>query len=246
MQDHLLDIVKHTLPLGIELVKVTGSAKETVLNSIAEDRSVIVEAKLKNPVAEFIGTFGLPNLTKLNTILGIPEYAKEAKLAILMQEKEVDGAKVKLPSGVSFANKAGDFKNEYRFMGKEIIDDKLKAVKFRGVKWNVEFVPSVASIQRLRYQAAANSDVTTFIAKTDNGALKFYFGDAASHAGNFTFEAAVAGTLNKAWSWPVGAVQGILALAGEKTFKISDEGAAMITVDSGLIEYSYIIPAQTK
>jgi hypothetical protein len=241
-----MDIVKHALPIGIELVKVTGSATETVINSIAEDRSVIVEAKFKAPVGEFDGVFGMPNLAKLNTILGIPEYVKEAKLTILTRDVEVDGVKAKVPAGVNFTNKAGDFKNDYRFMGKEVVEDKLKAVKFRGVKWNVDFTPSVASIQRLRYQAAANNEITTFVAKTEKGALQFYFGDAASHAGNFTFEAQVAGTLTKAWSWPVNQVIAILALAGEKTFKISDEGAAMITVDSGLIEYSYIIPAQTK
>jgi hypothetical protein len=246
MQDHLLDIVKHALPIGIELVKVTGTKTETTINSIAEDRSVIVEAKFKAPVAEFNGVFGMPNLAKLNTILGIPEYAKEAKLTILTRDVDVDGTTVKLPAGVNFTNKAGDFKNDYRFMGKEVVEDKLKAVKFRGVKWNVEFTPSVASIQRLRYQAAANNEITTFVAKTEKGALVFYFGDAASHAGNFTFDNNVAGTLSKAWSWPVNQVIAILALAGEKTFKISDEGAAMITVDSGLIEYSYIIPAQTK
>ena len=246
MQDHLLDIVKHSLPIGIELVKVVGSATETAISSIAEDRSVIVEAKFKAPMTEFEGIFGMPNLAKLNTILGIPEYAKEAKLAVLTRDVEVDGAKTKVPAGVSFANKAGDFKNDYRFMGKEVVEDKLKSVKFRGVKWNVDFVPSVANIQRLRYQAAANSEITTFVAKTEQGALKFYFGDAASHAGNFVFENNVAGTLTKAWSWPVDKVTAILALAGEKTFKISDEGASMITVDSGLIEYSFIIPAQTK
>jgi hypothetical protein len=38
----------------------------------------------------------------------------------------------------------------------------------------------------------------------------------------------------------------ILSLPGDKTFKISDEGAAMITVDSGIAEYNYILPAQTK
>jgi hypothetical protein len=246
MQDHLLDIVKHTQTLGIELAKIIGTANDTQLSSIADDRSVIVEAKFKNPIAEFIGTFGLPNLNKLSVILGIPEYAKEAKLTVLTQETEVDGVKVKVPAGISFTNKTGDFKNDYRFMGAEVINDKLRTVKFKGVKWNVDFVPSVASIQRLRYQASANSEITTFVAKTDNGALKFYFGDAASHAGNFTFESNVSGTLTRAWSWPVSAVMAILALAGEKTFKISDEGAAMITVDSGLIEYSYIIPAQTK
>jgi len=107
-------------------------------------------------------------------------------------------------------------------------------------------VPTVAGIQRLRFMASANSEETTFVAKTENGTLKFYFGDPSSHAGNFVFDGAVAGTLSKSWSWPVQAVIGILGLPGDKTFKISDEGAAMITVDSGLIEYSYIIPAQQK
>jgi hypothetical protein len=37
-----------------------------------------------------------------------------------------------------------------------------------------------------------------------------------------------------------------LSLAGDKTFKISDDGAAMITVDSGIAEYNYILPAMQK
>jgi uncharacterized protein YndB with AHSA1/START domain len=94
--------------------------------------------------------------------------------------------------------------------------------------------------------ASANSEETTFTAKTDNGALKFYFGDASSHAGNFVFDGQISGNLTTNWKWPVGAVLAILALPGDKTLKISDEGAAMITVDSGIADYSYIIPAQTK
>jgi hypothetical protein len=35
-------------------------------------------------------------------------------------------------------------------------------------------------------------------------------------------------------------------LDGDKTVQISDDGAAMITVDSGLIKYEYILPAQSK
>jgi len=47
-------------------------------------------------------------------------------------------------------------------------------------------------------------------------------------------------------SWPVAAVTSILSLPGDKTFKISDEGVAMITVDSGIADYNYMLPAQTK
>lgn len=244
MQDYLKDIVKHTHGLGfIDLVKITGTATETVINSIAEDRSVIVEAKCKNPVPEFVGTFGMPNLNKLHTILGIPEYREGANLTINTQ---VNAAGETVPSGVHFENANRDFKNDYRFMTAEVINEKLKAVKFKGVRWGVDIVPSVAGIQRMNFMSQANSEETTFTAKTESGALKFYFGDPTSHAGNFVFDASVTGTLSKSWSWPVQAVLKILSLPGDKTLKISDEGAAMITVDSGIADYSYIIPAQQK
>ena len=243
MKDFLQDIVQHTHGLGIiDLVKITGTDSETLINTIAEDKSVIVEAKFKSAIPDFIGTFGMPNLAKLNTILNIPEYKDNAKITVTVKDR--DG--VPTPEGVHFENKASDFKNDYRFMSAEIINDKLKAVKFKGVQWNVDIVPTNASIQRLKFMASANSDCLTFMAKTENGSLKFYFGDAASHAGNFTFEQGVTGTLTKSWSWPVSAVISILSLPGDKTFKISDNGASMITVDSGIAEYSYIIPAQTK
>jgi hypothetical protein len=240
MKDHLQDIVQHTHSLGIiDLVKVVGTDSQTTIEAVSEERSAIVQAQFHNPVPEFVGTFGMPNLGKLNTILNIPEYKEDAKLSIT---KKDDGA----PNGVHFENKAGDFKNDYRFMSAEIVNDKLKTVKFKGVKWGVEIEPSVAAIQRLRFQAQANSEETTFIAKVENSNLVFYFGDHSSHAGNFVFAHDVAGSLNKAWSWPVSAVISILSLAGDKMIRFSDEGAAQITVDSGLAVYNYILPAQQK
>jgi len=243
MKDALLDIVKHTHGLGgIDLIKITGTDKETVINAIAEDRSVVVDATFHGPVAEFIGTFGMPNLSKLNTILNIPEYAEDAQLSINYQT--VDGSKV--PSGIHFENKAGDFKNDYRFMGASVVNEKIKNVKFKGVKWGVELEPSVASIQRMRFQSQANSEETTFIAKTDGTDLKFFFGDSSSHAGNFVFANGVSGSVTKGWSWPVAAFNSILSLPGDKTIRFSDEGAAQITVDSGIAIYNYTIPAQQK
>lgn len=243
MQDYLKDIVQHTHGLGtIDLVKVTGTETETRVIALAEDKTVVVDAVFKSAHPDFIGTFGMPNLAKLNTILGIPEYKEDAKLTITKQDRNGES----VPVGIHFENKAGDFKNDYRFMTAEIINDKLKNQKMRPVKWNVDFAPSVQNIQRLRFQASANSDETTFTARTENGDLKFFFGDHASHAGNFVFQAGVTGTLSKSWSWPVSAVMAILALSGDKAFRISDEGAAQITVDSGVAVWNYTLPAQTK
>jgi hypothetical protein len=240
MKDHLLDLVEHTLKLGcIDLVKITGDDKNTVINGIAEDRSVVVEGSYHAPVAEFIGNFGMPNLSKLRILLGLSEYQENAKLSITRKDTGV-------PDGINFENAAGDFKNNYRFMASEIVNEKLKTVKFKGVNWNIEFTPTVAAIQRLKMQAQANAEETNFTAKTDSGDLKFSFGDHSTHSGNFVFHPDVGGTLKRAWAWPIATVISILDLTGDKTFKISDDGAAMITVDSGLAVYNYILPAQSK
>jgi hypothetical protein len=244
MKDYLQDIVQHTHALGvIDLVKITGTDQETVISTIAEDRSIIVQAKFKNPVPEFVGTFGMPNLGKLNTILNIPEYKEDAKLTINKQNRNNE----EVPVGIHFENKNGDFKNDYRFMTSEIINEKLKNVKMaKQVKWSVEFNPAVANIQRMKFQASANSEETTFVAKTEKNNLVFYFGDHSSHAGDFVFQSDITGTINKGWNWPINAVISILGLSGDKSMKISDDGVMQITVDSGIAEYNYLLPAQSK
>jgi hypothetical protein len=95
-------------------------------------------------------------------------------------------------------------------------------------------------------QAQANAEETLFQAKTENGDLKFFFGDHSTHAGNFVFHPAVSGQLKRTWAWPVKEVISIMNLTGDKTMRISDDGAADIRVDSGIAVYRYILPAQTK
>jgi len=243
MRDHLLDLVEHTYDLGcIDLVKITGDDKTTVIDGLAEDRSVVVQAAFKQPVAEFVGTFGMPNLSKLKVLLGLEPYRDKAKISIKSQER--NGAEV--PVGLHFENDAGDFKNDYRFMTSEIIEEKLKVVKFKGVEWNIEFEPTIAGVQRLKYQAMANAEELTLNAMSDGNDLKLEFGDHSTHAGSFIFQPDVNGKLSRTWSWPIKQFISILDLTGDKTVHISDQGAAQITVDSGLAVYQYILPAQSK
>jgi hypothetical protein len=244
MKDYLLDIVKNTYGLGIvDLVKIVGADKETKIEALASDRSVIIHAETNTPVAEFEGTFGMPNLGKLNTILGIPEYKDNAKISL----KKEDRAGVSTPSGLHFENAAGDFKNDYRFMTSTQVEETLKSVKFRGANWDVDFEPSEAAILRLKFQASANAEEETFTVKTDdNSNLVFYFGDVSSHAGNFVFEANIVGKIAREWAWPVAPVMGILNLVGMKKMQISNEGVMQITVNTGVSTYNYLLPAHTK
>lgn len=243
MKDILTDIVAHTHNLGIlPLVKITNENNTTVIESMAEDRSVILNAKTKTPVAEFKSVFGMPNLDKLNLHLKNPEYKEGATVTVV----EATRNGVDIPVSLHFENAAKDFVNDYRFMSTEIVNEKLKTVKFKGASWDVEFEPTMAALQRLKLQAQAHTEETVFQVKTDNGNLVFSFGDASSHAGSFTFHAGVTGKLKQTWAWPVTQVMSILNLDGDKTMRIADAGAMQITVDSGLAEYNYILPAQSK
>jgi hypothetical protein len=243
MKDILQDVVAHTHALGfLSLVKVTSENGATGIDSMAEDRSVIMTASTHNAVSEFVGTFGMPNLDKLALHLKNPEYKENAKIEVVIANRNGED----IPTHIHFENAAGDFENDYRFMNKAIIEEKLKTVKFKGASWNVTFNPSVASIARMKLMSAAHNEEPVFNVQTRDGNLIFSFGDASTHAGEFVFQHGVQGSLQHTWSWPVAAVQSILNLDGELTMSISDQGAMMISVDSGMAKYDYILPAQSK
>jgi len=83
MKDNLQDLIQYTHGLGvIDLIKVVGTDKQTVITAVAEDKSVVVEGTLKSPLADFIGIFGMPNLAKLKTILGFDDYDDNAKINV--------------------------------------------------------------------------------------------------------------------------------------------------------------------
>ena len=245
MIDILRDIVKHTHGLGfLDLVKITGTSDETTIDSMAEDRSVILQGSFHKAQSGMIGTFGMPQLNKLDIHLKCPEYKDKANISVITGTR--NGAET--PTGIHFENEKGDFKNDYRFMNAEIINEKLKTVKFKGVKWDVEIEPTVSSVQRFNFQSVANTEHNSFVVRTQDGNLIFTFGDQSSHGGEFVFATDVKGTLNKGWSWPVAQVLQILKLSdsAKVTLHFSNEGAMQVSVDSGLGKYQYIIPAQAQ
>ena len=243
MKDNLQDLIQHTHGLGIiNLIKIVGTDKETLVSAVSEDKTVIVSGKTNDVITEFSGTFGMPNLSKLKTILSFDDYDENA--IITVEKKNEDG--VDYPESIHFETKNGDFVNEYRFMSKSVVEGQVRNVTFKGVTWNIEFKPSVAGIMRFKKQVSAHSEELNFTLKTDNGDLKIYFGDHSTHSGNFVFQSGIKGTLSKKWMWPVKVFQAILDLPGDMTVRISDQGAAEVIVDSGLATYSYLIPAQAK
>jgi hypothetical protein len=244
MKDFLQDVIQYMHGINdIDLVKVVGTDKETKLTAVAEDKTVVVSSVFKHPVAEAIGTFGMPNLSTLKTILSFSEdYDENSQITTVKEDR--DGEMT--PTTILFETKNKDFSNSYRLMIKTVVENRIKNVTLKVSSWNIEFEPSIHGVQRLKRQAQANSTEPFFTTKVENGDLKIYFGDHSTHSGNFVFQAKVNGTMAKTWNWPVKAFLTIMDMPGTKTIKMSDMGVTEITVDSGLAVYTYMLPAQTK
>lgn len=243
MKDYLIDIVKHTVSLGVfETLRVDGTATETKISSTEKERSVVLRAKLHGAITEFEGLFGVPNLPLLNTLLNIPEYQDDsAKLTV--DRKIVNN--MEQPTSIKFENGVGDFKNEFRLMASNIIDNIEPLLKFNITSWPVSFVPTVAAQQRLKYQTSAHPEEKAVTFRVENGEVRANMGDGSSHNGSFVFHTGVDKKIKETIVVPVLIVNSVLTLAGDKTIQMGGPGM-MISVDSGLANYDYIIPMLAK
>ena len=238
MRDYLIDIVKHTVPLGaFTNLRIDGSDSATEISATEAERLMVLRGKLHATVPDFV-----PNLPLLNTLLNIPEYTDEkAKYSVTRQQRDGEDQ----PVAIHLENSAGDFQNDFRLMASKIIDSTEPKLKFNVNNWPIEFVPTVGSQQRLKYQTSAHPDEKAVTFKIEGGNITAQLGDASSHNGSFTFHTGVDAKIKKTISVPVLYVNSVLALSGDKMIHMGDLGM-MISVDSGIAKYDYILPMLTK
>lgn len=248
MQDILKDIVKHTHSLGIiQAAKVTTDDEGTLIDAMDDDRTVVLRGKLHKSVLEFTGKFGLGRLGVLNGYLNYEGEDKEGKAvraSVEVGHEERNGENV--PTQLSFSI-PGAMQSTYRVIVSELVDAQIKTANFKGAKWDVEVMPQKA-IKDLQYFAGIlGAFDLLFTVKTVDGDLKFFIGDRSTDRVELPFASNVTGELKSGWSFPLSTVLTILKLGDTSTMsvKISDQGAMMIQVDSGLGLYEYILPAKS-
>lgn len=246
VKDAVQDIVRMTAGLGfINAVKVTGTDSETTLDAMDADRTVIVKASIHNTIPEFTGEFGLGNLGFLSGVTNLPNY-REDDATIEVVSRERNG--VSSPDHLLFKDK-DDNTDQYRFMSKEIIEQTLQTVKFKGTEWDVTFEPTKAKVSELTQVAGIYGGIEpNFTVKTEDGNLIITVGAAdGSLTGKRTFANNVDGELNEGYAWPLNQVLSILKLGmtGTCVMQISKRGALQISIDTGMGKYDYILPALT-
>jgi hypothetical protein len=243
MKDFLIDIVKHTVSLGcFDTLRIDGTDKETKISSTEKEHTVVLRAKLHGVIKEFEGLFGIPNLPLLNTLLNIPEYQDDTA-KITVERNNVNG--LDQPTSIKFENASGDFKNQFRLMSSNIIDNIQPLLKFNVTSWPVSFVPTVAAQQRLKYQTSAHPEEKAVTFRIENGEVRATIGDNASHNGSFVFHTGIDKKIKETIVVPILVVNSVFTLTGDKTIHMGGPGM-MISVDSGIANYDYIVPMLSK
>lgn len=241
MREQLQDLIRHVHGIGaIDVVKVVGTSTETAVSACSDDRTVIINGVFNSPVPELTGTLGMPNLSKLKTILGFDDYGDGSVISVVTEQR----GGVDVPTTIRFETANKDCVNNYRLMSKELVESRVKTIELKGTpSWNVEFTPVQANVARLKRQAMVHSENTTFSVRIDGSDLKVHFGDPANHSGNFVLQSGVQGTMKNSLALPIKAFLSIMDLPGEKVIRLSDRGVAEIVVASGISVYSYMLPA---
>lgn len=244
IRDILLDILAHTNKLGIfEKVKITGTDTETVIETVDEEKTVILKGVTNNPEPDFAdATIGLRRMDVLSGFLGVFKEETDTVQVVNETRNGVDS-----PTEIEFVREDGTNAN-YRFMLADIINQQLKEIKFKGATYDIEFQPTTKNLQDLnvfeRILGGANGE-SFFSPRTEDGKLYFYVGDEGGDRTKILINDAPGGTLTHEFKWPLKIVLNILQLPSAKTtISINGKGLLQIQIDSGMAEYTYLLPSK--
>ena len=140
IKDILKDVLKHTHGLGIfEMVKITGDVEKATIETVDADKTVIFKGETHQPYPDFVdSTVGLSRMGVLQGYLQYPGFDGEGStVAVKTQERNEET----VPVEVEFTSADGNDAH-YRFMLSDVINQHLKAIKFKGAEFDINIVPT--------------------------------------------------------------------------------------------------------
>ena len=244
IKDTLKDILRHTHNLGIfEMLKISGTIEQTDIVSVDTDKVVIFIANTKTPVPEFVdATIGWNRLPVLDGYLKMFSEANDT-VEVVTEERNGEDA----PTEIALKGEDGNTAN-FRLMPASIIDAQLGNIEYVGAEdYDVSIVPTQKNLKDL---TAINSILgqyeSMFTPKVEDGALYFHVGDQGGDRSKIKVSDVAGGELTREFNWPLDVVLKILRLGdgSNVALQIMNQGVLKITVDSGISEYKYYLPAQ--
>jgi len=258
--NYLRDIVKYTTKLGANSVKISGDNGVVTVEACDEtNKTVVIKGTLIKPSPDLEGICGLSDLEWLTSYVNA--YKHKDDVATVIRKEKTFNQQMNDSDGNALVDENGEvktesitknmieeihfargtqMKNQYRVMDTRLLPEQPK---FGGLPWAIEIEPTKQAIDLLSTQSGFGVE-TEFGVVTDENTLYLTFGSSAV----IEFAYDVEGTLDKPWRWETKRVLDILKLSNDAECKMgfSDKGAMQITLNSGLAEYNYIVPAKAK
>lgn len=247
IKDALHDICKAISVLEFDIVKITGTDGDLVLQSMTNGKScgqVFFSGKIKKKIKEFDGVFGVSDITMLSGLMGVEAFnAASAKISM----KYLDKNGIKVPEELVFENK--DFgKASYRLTAEAAIPKQM--VQKSEMPWDITITqPVLSKINDFAKMASIySSQESKFSIKTENNSLVFMIGEegAATSKAQVVFAENIIGNLKSTHSWFIGGVLSVLRLGSNSNIvlKVNSHGFLQIEVETGLGEFKYLFGGQ--
>ena len=240
MKEVLSDLVKQTSGL-VTAVRVTGTDKATVIKGCDEDKTMFVEANLKQPLPEFEGEFGLTNMSLLNGLLNFANYRTD-DATFTVKRRERNGKQT--VEHFEFKNKVTGNDAVFRMMDPAHVPEQAT---IPNIPWNVTITPNKSKVTEFQQLANLCSEVTkTFSARTHNGDLQFIIGEEGQQSSvTMVFEPGVKGDLSSNLSWNIQQFLSVMKLTGANptTLKITNKGVLSVLVETPHGSYNYFLRA---
>jgi len=248
MKDALLDLIAHISAIGDKepIIKVTGTKTQTEFFYVIGDQDGIVSGTFHKPITDFVGVFGICNLSLWKGVLSLKVFENDAAISVVRN-------KGKDPIGVHVSSSAGHPSSTLRLISKMLVENKVKTVVFRGATWDYQ-CPDIddASVETLgnfmsvfRETEKGNGGRFLMEFSSENGQLIAHIGDQSAHSAEFRLFDGQGETINKK-TYGANNIFAILKTSGAKTLRLSKQGAMEITVSSKFATYRYLLPANTK
>lgn len=272
MLDSLKDLLSHTTGMDFDIIKITADDGITSINAVTEDKKLIMNGDFKNEIAEFNGVFGLTKLDTLSKIVNMYNQStdtvvvksdfRKAPMPLLDDDGNnvmdqygnpiIEQVEANVVESITFSRKSPKMKNNYRVVSSAMIPTQPSLQ--RAIDYDITVEPTMAAIDIIKQQASLGV-CETFqfeVEENSNGTHKLVivFGDTEREAEvDFVAELdSIGGWTGKhGWRWSINTALSVFQYARNADLKIaiSSKGIIKVTVNTGLAEYNYLMPALT-
>jgi hypothetical protein len=244
VQTLIREIIKMSNVVDSKGIKVVGSDTETNITVVDEAKDLIVYVKPKKPIPDFQGTFGIPNLRVLDSLLAHEPYRDKGveieRFTRKVPDANGNAVDIEVPKRMLFRDKKGGKAVFFFSHGAGIT-----GADFVKIPWDMTLVPRKEAWAEFAKLSSIfiTKECTFFKATVRDHNLYCSFGteSGSTHHGEMLFEEHVKGALVANLAWESPRLISIVKTIGARDARldISNKGLLRMVTETELASYEY-------